>query len=153
MSAPVFKMQSQNGVGYGGPITGTVSGNIYVPTSAGIIQNVALSDVVQLVNQGYAIVPSDGAGSATGNASNGNSNTIVAGNGGSSTGGGGNGGNGGDIILAPGAKGTHNGGGSDGRDGLIIPHTGAGAVGLPTADPHVVGALWANMAVVTVSAG
>lgn len=41
-------------------------------------------------------------------------------------------------------------------DTVVVSGATAGQVvvtGLPTADPHVVGALWANAAVLTVSAG
>lgn len=51
--------------------------------------------------------------------------------------------NGGDINVRPGQ------GDGAGRHGLII----IGSGGLPTADPHVVGALWSSAGVVHVSAG
>lgn len=53
---------------------------------------------------------------------------------------------GGDVIIAPQA------GDGSGRHGLVILG-GIGNPALPTADPHVAGALWNNSGVVTVSAG
>lgn len=149
----LYTMQAVSGLGFGGPITGSPSGTIYTPTGTGVITNVQLSDVETLQRLGYYVIPSAGASSTTGNAANGGSATISAAAGGASTGGNGNGGNGGDVVLQPGAGGAKNGSGTAGRAGLVIPHKSDGTVGLPTSDPHVAGALWANATIVTVSAG
>lgn len=68
-------------------------------------------------------------------------------------------GEGGGIKINPGDAET--GSGQRGGDTLILHSAGDGAGrqgltilrGLPTADPHVAGALWSNLGIVTVSAG
>lgn len=164
----MYTMKAISGLGFGGPITGSPSGTIYTPSGTGVITGVQLQDVATLQSLGYYVTPSSGASSTTGAGSAGSAAVIASGAGGSSTvgngadagdisvlpgaggvstGGNGNGGRGGDIILTPGALGAKNGSGTAGRKGQIL------VTGIPVADPHVVGALWANSAIVTVSAG
>jgi hypothetical protein len=81
-----------------------------------------------------------GAGLSGGVSADGGNTTLSAGRGDDTRDG-----NGGDVILSPG---SNNGG--NGRHGLVI--LGAG-VELPTADPHVVRALWNSAGTVKISAG
>ena len=180
MTSPVFSMQAATGVSYG-EITGTPSGAIYVPNATGLINNVALMDVSTLQVLGYVIVPTNPAASTTGNGTVGGSGNLTGGTGAASGGGNGNGGAGGAVTLAGGKGGLANGSGTQGKGGQVNvtggagsgtgnstggdvviqggAKSGSGTVGnvlvptLPTADPYVVGALWANSGIVTVSAG
>ena len=73
---------------------------------------------------------------------------VTAGAGAAAVGaGGGNGGNGGSITLTLGLGGAKDGGGANGAQGQFS------LVNLPTADPKIAGAWWANAGLVTVSAG
>jgi hypothetical protein len=65
---------------------------------------------------------------------------------------------GGTITLAPGSAGT---GDSDGGDLILFGGSGSGSgrqgqilmIAIPSVDPHVFGALWNNLGILTISAG
>lgn len=152
----MFNMQALGS--YGGLIEGCPSGAAYTPSSTGLLTGVALADILSLQGMGFVVVPGPGsaastvAGAASTATGAGAIASLVGGAGGATSGAGGN------AVVAGGAAVNGNSNGGDVHIDGGAKH-GSGTVGnvimgsLPTADPHVVGALWASTGVVTVSAG
>lgn len=122
-------------------INGGASGQILASTGAG-------GNTVSAnggVGGRFRVDIGDGGNVTSGNGDGGKGGNIELAAGFGGTGHGtGNGGQGGDIVLFANVAGT---GGTPGRQGLII------CSGLPTSDPHVLGALWNSSGTVHISAG
>ncbi len=149
-------------------MTGTVSiTDLFAHFVAGDDQNIQVVGGPGVLGAGGSVVIEGGDPAADG-VSNGGFTQLVGGSGAP------NGGNGGDVILTSGWGGDTSGnagniqinprpGNNEGSAGSLLVTLGAGAgagtaghfviAGLPTADPHVVGALWNNAGTVKISAG